>query len=157
MEAAGRAPAIQSPPWESGEEPPIESHLGRPGKAVIPTVSRSKTSQGLYLCHFLCLENSQATHSTNSYSSFRTQCKSHFFREALLDSSVFLRLQWYKLSWHSVLLVCIRASHVHSCSVTSVMSLCDPVEYSLPDSSVHGILQARILEWVSMPSSRGSS
>ena len=29
--------------------------------------------------------------------------------------------------------------------------------WSPPDSSVHGILQARILEWVAMPSSRGSS
>ena len=28
---------------------------------------------------------------------------------------------------------------------------------SLPDSSVHGILQGRIMEWVAMPSSRGSS
>ena len=27
-------------------------------------------------------------------------------------------------------------------------TLCDPVDYSLPGSSVHGILQARILEWV---------
>ena len=33
----------------------------------------------------------------------------------------------------------------------------DPVDCSLPDSSVHGILQARILEWVAMFSSRGSS
>ena len=33
----------------------------------------------------------------------------------------------------------------------------DPMDYSLLDSSVHGILQARILEWVAMPSSRGSS
>ena len=31
------------------------------------------------------------------------------------------------------------------------------MDYSLPDSSVHGISQARILEWVAMPSSRGSS
>ena len=36
-------------------------------------------------------------------------------------------------------------------------TLCDPMECSLPGSSVHGILQARILEWVAMPSSRGSS
>ena len=36
-------------------------------------------------------------------------------------------------------------------------ALCDPVDHSLPGSSVHGILQARILEWVAMPSSRGSS
>ena len=35
--------------------------------------------------------------------------------------------------------------------------LCDPVDCSLPHSSVHGILQARILEWFAMPSSRRSS
>ena len=35
--------------------------------------------------------------------------------------------------------------------------LCDPVNYSPPGLSVHGIFQARILEWVAMPSSRGSS
>ena len=34
---------------------------------------------------------------------------------------------------------------------------CDPTGCSPPGSSVHGILQARILEWVVMPSSRGSS
>ena len=37
------------------------------------------------------------------------------------------------------------------------LTLCDPMEYSLPDPSVHGILQARILEWVSMPFSKGFS
>ena len=36
-------------------------------------------------------------------------------------------------------------------------TLCDPVDCSLPGFSVHRILQARILEWVAMPSSRGSS
>ena len=41
--------------------------------------------------------------------------------------------------------------------ILSVLTLCDPVDYSLPGSSVHGILQARILEQVAMPSSRGSS
>ena len=39
----------------------------------------------------------------------------------------------------------------------SCVWLCDPMNYSLPGSSVHGILQARILEWVAMPFSRGSS
>ena len=33
----------------------------------------------------------------------------------------------------------------------SCLTLCDPMDYSPPDSSVHGILQARILEWVAMP------
>ena len=39
----------------------------------------------------------------------------------------------------------------------SCMTLCDPIDYSLPGSCVHEIFQARILEWVAMPSSRGSS
>ena len=34
---------------------------------------------------------------------------------------------------------------------------CDPIDCSPPGSSVHGILQARIQEWVTMPFSRGSS
>ena len=36
----------------------------------------------------------------------------------------------------------------------SCPTLCNPVGYSLPGSSVHGILQARILEWVGFPSPR---
>ena len=39
----------------------------------------------------------------------------------------------------------------------SCSTLCDPMDCTLPGSSVHGILQARILKWVAMPSSRGSS
>ena len=39
----------------------------------------------------------------------------------------------------------------------SCPTLCDPMDCSLPASSVHGILQARILEWVAMTFSRGSS
>ena len=35
--------------------------------------------------------------------------------------------------------------------------LCDLMDCSLPGSSVHGILETRILEWVAMPFSRGSS
>ena len=33
----------------------------------------------------------------------------------------------------------------------SCPTLCDPMNYSPPDSSVHGIFQARILEWVAIP------
>ena len=38
----------------------------------------------------------------------------------------------------------------------SHVQLCDPMDCSLPGSSVHGILQTRILEGVAMPSSKGS-
>ena len=43
-------------------------------------------------------------------------------------------------------------------SVTqSCLTLCNPMYYSPPGSSVHGVLQARILQWIAMPFSRGSS
>ena len=47
---------------------------------------------------------------------------------------------------------CMTAKLFQSCP-----SLCDTMDCSPQGSSVHGILQARILEWVAMPSSRGSS
>ena len=42
--------------------------------------------------------------------------------------------------------------HMQSC-----LTLCDPMDCSPPESSVHGISQARILEWVAISFSRGSS
>ena len=39
----------------------------------------------------------------------------------------------------------------------SSLTLCNPMDCSTPDSSVHGILQARILEWVAISFSSGSS
>ena len=49
------------------------------------------------------------------------------------------------------LFVCVHAKSLQSCP-----TLCDPMDCSLPGSSSHGILQARILEWVAMPFSRAS-
>ena len=43
------------------------------------------------------------------------------------------------------------------CGVTqSCLTLCDPMDYSSPGSSAHGIFQTRILEWVASSFSRGS-
>ena len=50
------------------------------------------------------------------------------------------------------LCVCMRPKSRQSCP-----TLCDLMDLSLPSSSVHGILQARILEWVAISFSRGSS
>ena len=53
--------------------------------------------------------------------------------------------------------VCARA-RARACSVAqSCLNLCDPMDCSPPDSSVHGISQGRILEWVAISASRGSS
>ena len=37
------------------------------------------------------------------------------------------------------------------------LTLCDPMDFSPPGSSVHGIIHARLLEWVAIPFFRGSS
>ena len=42
-------------------------------------------------------------------------------------------------------------------SLQSCPTPCKLMDCSLPGSSVHGVLQARTLKWVAMPSSRGSS
>ena len=52
--------------------------------------------------------------------------------------------------WLSVLYVKVLVAHL-------CLTLCDPMNCSPPGSSVHGFSQARILEWVAIPFSRGSS
>ena len=63
------------------------------------------------------------------------------------DSDLFT-LFWVVLLWQKVKKVL---------AAQSCPTLCGPMDCSLPGSSVQGILQARILWWVAMPSSRGSS
>ena len=43
--------------------------------------------------------------------------------------------------------------NIYACFVTQpCLTLCDPVDCSPPGSSVYGILQARMFEWIGMPS-----
>ena len=75
------------------------------------------------------------------------------------------RSNWLKGRWCPVkfcnflLLYCLYLKHSgYASEVTqSCLTLCDPVDCNPPGSSVHGILQARILEWVAISFSRGSS
>ena len=53
---------------------------------------------------------------------------------------------------YSTVGLCVQAKLLQSCP-----TLCNPMDCGLPGSSVRGILQARILEWVAVSSSRGSS
>ena len=54
-------------------------------------------------------------------------------------------------------IICTLGLYVCAKSLQSCPALCDPMDCSPPSSSVHGILQTRILEWIAMPSFRGSS
>ena len=58
----------------------------------------------------------------------------------------------WTLATQDFLYVCIRAKSLQLC-----LTLCNPMDCSPPGSSVHGILCARVLEWVALPPSRGSS
>ena len=74
--------------------------------------------------------------------------------EPFFSHKVFWMNEWMLVAviwWHDTL-ACLHAKLLPSCP-----PLCDPVDCSPPGSSVHGILQGRTLEWVAMPSSRGSS
>ena len=56
--------------------------------------------------------------------------------------------QWLYQLWNIYILeylLALLAKLLQSCS-----TLCDPMDYSLPGSSVHGILQARLLQWVAI-------
>ena len=88
----------------------------------------------------------------------------------LLGCDNFSSLNESFLSWHSflhsqntdsefesnpiyVVFVCVCVC-VCVCVAQFCLTFCDPMDCRLPDSSVHGILQTRILEWVAIPSSR---
>ena len=51
----------------------------------------------------------------------------------------------------------IVVENLESLATQSCPILCDPMDCNLPDCSIHGILQARVLEWVAISFSRGSS
>ena len=67
-------------------------------------------------------------------------------------SALHRRRRWTAVmaSWSMCMCILSRFSHVR-------LFLFEPMDCSPPGTSIHGILQARILEWVAMPSSRGSS
>ena len=48
----------------------------------------------------------------------------------------------------------VNATYTRACSVTQLCPTLETPDWSLPDSSVHGIILARILEWVAITSSR---
>ena len=78
-----------------------------------------------------------------------------------------MRLDWPKFSWGATIQFTLLSSasspflsyvlHGFMLSRLVCQILCSPMYCSLPGSSVHGTFQVRILEWVAMPSSRGSS
>ena len=79
------------------------------------------------------------------------------FSFSISPSNEYLGLIFLKINWFDLLAVqgTLRSSYLEVAQ--SCPTLCDPMDCSLPGSSVHGIFQARVLEWVAISFSRGSS
>ena len=78
-----------------------------------------------------------------------------FLKPAWTSGNSWFTYCW-SLAWR-ILSIILLACESESEVVQSCPTLCDPMHGSLPGSSVHGIFQARILEWAAIPWSRGSS
>ena len=93
---------------------------------------------------------SQAKHKsdTNSKSHTHTfKMESHFKKLTRGYKDVTLNTLWYstlkiQMQWGNLNRVCVCAQSLQLCLI-----LWDPIDCSSPDSSVHGIFQARVLEW----------
>ena len=77
-----------------------------------------------------------------------------------LGGQLFIPLLWMrKLRLWQLKIIAFhkKASQGGSEVPQSCLTLCDQMDCSLPGSSVHGVIQARIMEWVAISFSRGSS
>ena len=74
-------------------------------------------------------------------------------REFGISRCRLLRIGWTS----SKVLLCSTGSYTQYSVTNHRIYLCDPIHYSPPDSSLHGIFQARILEWVAISFSMGFS
>ena len=75
-----------------------------------------------------------------------------------LISCIGRQILYHWATWEALYIYIYRERESRESEVTqSCLTLCDPVDCSLPGSSIHGILKARILKWVAISFSRGSS
>ena len=84
-------------------------------------------------------------------------CVQLFLLPAQLQTLLRAFKRMKQLSTHQHLKIATYFYTHWKCQLHNRVQLCDPMGCSLPGSSVHGILQARILQWFAISSSRGSS
>ena len=121
----------------------------------MPGLGRSLGERKGYPLQYSCLENS-------------TDCIVHGFAKSSAQLRTFTSLcnnfKWsitYKNSHYATLLRLIKYCKSTCCaqllSHVWLLTLCNPMDCSLSGFSVYGIFQARMLEWVAISCSRGSS
>ena len=151
----------QEDPWRRKWQPtpvflPGESHGGR------SLVGQSMGSQRVghnwvTSLHFTSLELNligpglQITKGQGA-----TENVTHSASQKYTNFVIFIQWQFHFLSVNLIAFY-IQLAHMLTKSLQSCATLCDSIDCSQPGSSVYGILQARILEWVAISSYRGSS
>ena len=151
---AGRFTITKSPGKHSNLSSRLETWLVGVWASCVPLRGYSQISVDF----FTELEYFLLQHSPFLDSLHTLQCTGEF-------SSWFFSPESQGFCWnldtHSSILLCERAhpqGKVKESEVTqSCPTLCNPMDCSLPGSSVHGIFQGRVLEWVAISFSRGSS
>ena len=128
---------VQSLGWEESLEKGKDYSLQYSGlensmNSIVQGVTRSWTQLSDFHFHFICINPTTTVFC--------------------LSCSLSLEFPFHSWTCYFGMMLLCYAKLLKSC-----LTLCDPINSSLPGSSVTGILQTRILEWVAMPSSRGSS
>ena len=133
----------------------VRPHRQQPTRLPCPWDSPGKnTGVG---CHFLlqCMKVKSESEVTQSYLTLSDpmDCSPPGYSiHGIFQARV---LEWVAISFSSG---CESWTIKKESEVTqSYLTLCDPVNCSLPGSSIHEIFQARVLEWVAISFSRGSS
>ena len=112
----------------------------------------------LILCHPFssCSQSFPASESFPMSQLLRIRWPKYWsFSFSIIPSEEHPGLISFRMDWLDLLAVqgTLKSLQHHS-SLQSCLILCDPMNCNLPGSSVHGILQARILEWVAISSSK---
>ena len=150
-----------SPPWPWGVRPALLPWA--PGLwwcnnwALFPTQLQScltplETVRTMRLFLLLQLLLEASTDLTTGSVKRNPGQLSDYSRDGQLNKKVFLLVK-RNLS----LSLSLKLPSTSVLAARSCPTLCEPMDYSLPGSSVHGILQVRILEWVAISFSRGLS
>ena len=122
--------------------------------SVIRTQSKQKSQ--LMMCLFT--EQSDTLSTPNRGLSLKNFCFSEIYPKVLSSAECKVLFPSYTSLPKDLILEKFSLMHSYCCWVAQLcLILCDPMDYSPRGSSVHGILQAGILEWVAIPLSRDSS
>ena len=136
-----------------------------PAQGLMPGPQRVRWHQPLRCSTLTCIALHSRTHCpcylilSNSHLYFWVS-KPMWELKVLANSLFVCRLLPLNFGWGPVGGQAQNSStpwHTHAQLLSCVWLLCDPINCSPLGSSVYGILQARIVDWVAIPSSRGSS